>query len=180
MIIANRLRQTNRAEYILYMWQVEDILRSYHCDMEHVRHDYLVRFTLPDDTRAEMEQWYANLCNMMKEEGVAQTGHLQINKNAVQELVELNSQLLDSEKFPYYQQLYYKVLPYIVEIRAKGADKSVGEIETALQTLYGLVLLRLQGKEVSPQTLSAAKDLSTLLGQLSDYYLKNRQGELDL
>ena len=180
MIIADKLRTTNRAEYVLYMWQIEDMLRSYHCDIEHVRHDYLVRFTLPDDKRAEMEQWYADLCRMMKEEGVAQTGHLQINKNAVQELSELHHSLLRSSNFPYYQQLCYKVLPYIVEVRAKGADKSSDETENMFEVLYGLMLLRLQGKEVSAETLAASKDIATLLGQLSDYYFKNKAGELEL
>ena len=40
--------------------------------------------------------------------------------------------------------------------------------------LYGVVLLRLQGKPVSPETEAAVKDISTLLGQLSDYYFKDK------
>ena len=38
--------------------------------------------------------------------------------------------------------------------------------------LYGLLLLRLQHKEVTPDTERAATDITTLLGQLSDYYFK--------
>ena len=29
MIIAEKLSKTNRAEYLLYLWQVEDLLRAY-------------------------------------------------------------------------------------------------------------------------------------------------------
>ena len=179
MIIANKLREKNRAEYVLYMWQIEDLLRAYHCDMEHIRHDYLKRFNVPNDVRAEMEEWYENLCNMMTSEGVTESGHLQINKNAVDSLQELHDRLINSQKYPFYHQLYYKILPYIVEVRAKGSDTDATEIETALQVLYGLMMLRLQAKEVSSETLAASKDIATLLGQLSDYYFKDKETPLE-
>ena len=41
------------------------------------------------------------------------------------------------------------------------------------------MLLRLQNKEVSSETLAAAKDVSTFLGQLSDYWNVNREGKLE-
>ena len=68
--------------------------------------------------------------------------------------------------------MYYKVLPYIVEVRAKGANRDASELEVCFDILYGLLLLRVQGKKISPETEAAAKDISTLLGQLSDYYFK--------
>ena len=33
MIIAQQKRNENIAEYLLYMWQIEDILRAYHLDI---------------------------------------------------------------------------------------------------------------------------------------------------
>ena len=52
-------------------------------------------------------------------------------------------------------------------------------METCLEALYGIYLLRMQQKPVSPATLEAAKCITTFLGLLSDYYLKERRGELD-
>ena len=46
MIIAEKLRNSNRAEYLLYMWQVEDLIRAYNCDMERINKEYLSRFQL--------------------------------------------------------------------------------------------------------------------------------------
>ena len=86
-----------------------------------------------------------------------------------------------AEKFPYYRQMYYKVLPYIVEIRSKGgADEGCSELETCFNTLYGTLLLRLQHKEISVETQNATRDISALLGQLSDYYFKDKEEPLDL
>lgn len=191
MIIANRLRTSNRAEYILYMWQVEDLLRAYNLDMDEVREHYLPKFQVSPEKRAKMEQWYADLCRMMTEEGLKESGHLQINKNALADLKDLHHRLLASDKFPYYREMYYRVLPYIVELRAKSVaaksetakthpDTEVSELETCFEALYGVLLLRMQGKKVSEQTAKATKDISTFLGQLSDYYIKDQQETLEL
>lgn len=180
MIIAERLRNTNRAEYLLYMWQVEDLLRACDCDIDTLDQRYLAQFQLSPEQRESTVCWYADLCRMMVEEGLRTGGHLQINKNALQDLAEMHTRLLSSTKFPYYREMYYRVLPHIVEVRAKGADKEKGEIETCLDVLYGILLLRMQQREVSAETTLAAKEISNLLGQLSDYYLKDRQEPLDL
>lgn len=179
MIIANKLRENNRAEYLLYMWQVEDLLRAYGCDAEEIKAHYLCRFTLPEAQMEEMHEWYANLCDMMIAEGKREKGHLQININTLQELEEFNAQLLKSTKFPYYKAMYYKILPYIVEVRAKKEQKDENEIETCFDILYGTMLLRLSHKEVSAETNKAVQDISTLLGQLSDYYLKDKKEPID-
>lgn len=179
MIIANQLQTTNRAEYLLYLWQVEDIIRAFGCDADRIASEYLTRFTLKADERELTKQWYANLCEMMHTEGCTAKGHLRLSLNVLQELDELHHRLLASPHFPYYREMYYKVLPYIVELRHKGGNQSESELQICFDALYGVVVLRLQGKEISPQTQQAVKDISTLLGQLSDYYFKDEKEPLN-
>ncbi len=181
MVIADKLKGTSRIEYLLYLWQVEDVIRAYGCDADRIRREYVSRFSLDDETRAKTEQWYADLCEMMRSEGVAGHGHMQICRNVLQELTELHAALLASPKFPYYREMYYKVLPYIVELRAKqpeGAPEQP-ELETCLQLLYGVMMLRVQKKAVSPETGKAAEDTAKLLGQLSDYYFKDKEQPIE-
>jgi mevalonate pyrophosphate decarboxylase len=121
-----------------------------------------------------MTDWYGNLIRMMREEGVSKEGHIQINKIVVQQMNELHAQLLSSPKFPFYNAEYYKVLPFIVELRNKGS-KDISEIETCLNALYGVMMLRLQQKEVSKSTENAVKEITTFLGMLSDYYKKDKE-----
>ncbi|MDD4535200.1 MAG: DUF4924 family protein, partial [Prevotella sp.] len=59
--------------------------------------------------------------------------------------------------------------PYIVELRQKG-DKDVSEIETCLDALYGIMLLKMQGKEITAETEHAVQEITTFIGMLSDYY----------
>lgn len=180
MLIADKLKESNRAEYLLYLWQVEDLLRSFGCDAERVCRDYVARFRLDDGKRRAVERWYADLCRMMLAEGLREKGHLPVSRNALQELVELHESLLASGRFPYYREMYYRVLPYIVELRAKGGNKEEPELQTCFDALYGVLLLRLRKREISEETAKAAKDISALLGQLSDYWKAERDGKLDL
>ena len=174
MFISQQLRKENIAEYVLYMWQVEDIIRAYGCNLSLLRKDYISRFDYTEEQREEMTDWYGNLIRMINQEGCREKGHLQVNKIVVQQMAELHAQLLDSPKFPFYSAEYYKVLPFIVELRSKG-DKETGEIETCLNALYGTMLLRLQHKDITPNTANAVKEITAFLGMLSDYYKKDKE-----
>ena len=184
MFISQELRKKSTAEFVLYMWQVEDIIRAYDCDAQRICDDYIPRFSLDVPEMEAEGKWYTDLTNMMLSEGLRHEGHLQISKNVLQELAELHAQLVESGKYPYYRQMYYKVLPYIVELRCKQetadghqtkpAEGPMAELDLCFQALYGIMMLRLQKKPLNEATEQAAKDIATLLGQLSDYYLADR------
>ena len=179
MFIAKQLRKKSIAEYLLYMWQIEDIIRAMGCSLPLIRKAYISKFTDYTDEQKEDEiDWFGNLVRMMNEEGKRDQGHLNINDIVVRDLVDLHQRLLQSNRFPIYNAEYYKVLPFIVELRGKG-DKNISEIETCLDALYGIMMLRMQKKEISPETEHAIKEISTFRGMLSDYYLKNETEGLD-
>lgn len=179
MYISQELRKSNIAEYLLYMWQIEDTIRAFDCSLSRIRHEYIDRFDYTDEQKEDVADWFGHLIRMMNEEGCREKGHLQINRVTLQQLVDLHVQLLDSSKFPFYQAEYYKVLPYIVELRNKGAHREENEIETCLNSLYGVMMLRLQKKEITPDTQHAVKEITTLIGMLSDYYKKDREEGLE-
>lgn len=178
MFIAQELRKNSIAEYLLYMWQVEDIIRAYGCSLSRIRKEYIDSFELDDEKKEEELDWWGNLVRMINQEGCREQGHLQINNIVVQDLTELHAQLLQSSKFPFYTSEYYKVLPFIVELRNRG-DKDLSEIETCLNALYGVMMLRLQHKDISPDTKHAIDEITTFLGMLSDYYKKDKTEGLD-
>lgn len=179
MFIAQELRKTNIAEYLLYMWQVEDTIRAFGCSLARIRREYIDRFDYDEEQKEEEADWFGNLIKMMNEEGCREQGHLQINKVTLQLLTELHQQLLGSSKFPFYNAEYYKVLPFIVELRNRGANKEEGEIETCLNLLYGVIMLRLQKKEITTNTEHALKEVTTFIGMLSDYYKKDKEEPLE-
>ena len=180
MYISQQLKKKNIAEYLLYMWQVEDLIRANGCDMERIRKNIIEPYPATDEQKKELARWYEDLINMMQQEGVLEKGHVQINKNIIVWLTDLHLRLLRSPKFPYYSAAYYKVLPFIVELRAKGGDKDVPELETCFDAMYGVLMLKLQKKEISEETMKELKAISDLLAMLAGYYIKDKEGDLEL
>jgi hypothetical protein len=190
MFIAQELRKKNIAEYLLYMWQIEDTIRAFGCSLSRIRDEYVARFDYDDEQKEEELDWFGNLIRMMNQEGCRQQGHLQINRTTLQLLADLHQQLLASSKFPFYNTAYYKVLPFIVELRKRGSNKqadsqqegrsaALDEVETCMNALYGVMMLRLQKKEITPNTQHAVKEISTFIGMLSDYYKKDKEEGLE-
>lgn len=178
MIIASQKHKENIAEYLLYMWQIEDIIRANNLDIDRITASVIDRFQLTDAQRTEMVEWYESLIDMMRREGVEKTGHLQLNKNVIIQLTDLHLALLKDPRFPEYTAEFYKTLPYIVELRAKAGDTPVGEIETCFNALYGMLMLRLQGKEITPDTLDAVAQISKFLALLAKDYNLDREDKL--
>src|SRR5574344_512258 len=120
MFISEQLKEKNIAEYLLYRWQVEDMIRANDCDIEKIKESIINKYTLSDEQKEKLIRWYSDQIEMMSVEGVSKTGHLQINKNVIINLTELHAQLLKSPQFPFYSAAYYKALPFIVELRSKN------------------------------------------------------------
>ena len=178
MKIAQQLREKNIAEYLIYMWQVEDLIRANGCDLDRMENQVIARY--PEEERASLREWYGNLITQMCEENVREKGHLQINRNVILKLTELHNLLLSSPKYPFYNASYFKALPFIVELRNKNGHKEESELETCFEALYGVLLLRLQKKPISEGTARAIEVISALLSMLANFYDKDCKGELKL
>lgn len=180
MYIAEQLKKKSVAEYLLYMWQVEDTLRAYSLDVEKMTEEYIPQFGLDTEKSEALKGWYESLIQMMREEGVTEHGHLQINKNILILLNDLHAQLLKSSKHPFYSATYYKALPFIVELRAKSTEsQEKDELENSFDALYGTMLLRAQKKDISAETATAINNIAKFIGMLSGYYLKDKTGEVE-
>ena len=179
MYISQKLQKENIAEYLLYMWQVEDLIRANGLDIDKLQESYLNRFKLEGKEADAQREWYENLIEMMRSEGVQEKGHLQINKSVITMLNDLHNELLKSPKHPYYSAAYYKALPYIVELRNRSNTRDECEIENCFDAMYGLMMLRLQGKPVSEDTKKAMEDISRFLAMLAEYYKKDKKGEVE-
>ena len=172
-MIADDLRKSNIAEYLLHMWQMESLVRAYNRDIDRIDADIISK--MPEQERAAARDWFENIIKMMELENVRDSGHLQINKNVIIRLADLHQELLKSPKFPEYGAEFYKTLPFIVELRAKSGEDKSGEIETCFNALYGTMLLRLQHREVSEGTQQAVKQIARFLSMLAGFYKRNEE-----
>jgi hypothetical protein len=178
MLIAQEKRKTNIAEYILYMWQVEDLIRAHQFNIDLIEQNLISQYSQPAKIKNEVKDWYANLMLMMYREGIQGEGHLSILTTLVDEITDLHIRLLDREVD--YQEIYQKASGNIAEFRKKSAEPAAGDIETILNALYGLLLLRLKKQSVSRETEMAMASFSKLLAVLSHIFLQVERGEREI
>lgn len=179
MFIASQKRKENIAEYLIYMWQIEDIIRANRLDIDAIKQNIVDKFQLESVQEKELLTWYENLIEMMRRENVQEKGHLQINNNVLIELDDLHQQLLTSTKFQDYNSAYYKVQPFLAELKLKQPEVLL-EIEIAFNFLYGILLLRLQQKEITTETQKVLEFVTLYVSTLSKKYHQYKLGKLEI
>ena len=171
VLIAREKKKNNIAEYILYMWQLEDMLRALKLDMEQVDRYLVAGFQADERTSKEIHDWYDNLIAIMQKEKVEEKGHIQALKNTVDELTELHFFLLHQAHDGRYRQLVTQAAGNLVEFRRKaGVDDTVSDVELALNGLYGQLMLKLQKREIHPETVAAMESFSKMIAYLAARY----------
>lgn len=94
------------------MWQIEDIIRAYGLDLDKIQKNIIDRYEgIDEDQRKAITEWYESLIDMMRREDVVKSGHLQLNKNVIIALDDLNARLVKDPKYATYASEYYKILP---------------------------------------------------------------------
>ena len=180
MIIAQEKRKTNIAEFILYMWQVEDLIRSSKFNFPHIDKIVISKFSLPDETLNEIRTWYTNLITLMIDENIQERGHMSFLTNLIRELNDLHLRLLQSADEKKYQQIYQKAGENIKSLKQKSPETYSSEIEVCLTGLYGYLMLRLQQSDISAETKAAMTSFSNLLAALSTRFREIEEGLKEL
>ncbi len=179
MIIARQKKKENIAEYVIYMYQIEDLMRACNLDIEVVRKNILSQYNQPEAVMEEITYWYDNIIALMKNEKMEQKGHLQEIQNVVADLNDLHLQLLRSPLHPDYKVAYQEAAPVIGQSLAITKKDGASEVEICFEMLYMILLLKLQKKEISNDTQYGVAKISKMLAILSEKYKKYEADEID-
>jgi len=171
MLVAKELRRTNIAEYILYMWQLEDLLRACSFNAETIELQLARRFNSDENMTREIASWYNNLAAMMEKEHVQEKGHLQVLINLVNDLNEFHLKMIEIQKDQEYVWLCSLNQEAIREFCHRSGDE-MNEVEACLNALYGVMLLKLKNAEISEVTRKTAERFGRMIGHLSARYIQ--------
>lgn len=174
MIIAQQKRKQNIVEYILYMWNVEDLIRANGLDIKRIDENVISKYAIEDPAkRQEVYDWWDNLCEMMKREGKQEGGHLQIITMLANDLYNFHLYLLTQQSEIPYQNAFRTAWPDLSLLMTKIPDgDKMQHILLALTAIYDYYLLKLQGKTVLADTTNAVVRISHFMAILSQKYLK--------
>ncbi len=179
MLIAQSLRKTNIAEYILYLWQIEDLLRTCKFDSQLIDQQLVQRFKADEETSKLILDWYMNLALMMEKEHIQAKGHLQVLKNLVNDLNEFHQKMLEIQKDQKYVGLYRATHMVVAEFMQRSDMETENEVEACLTAMYGVMLLKLKNTELSAETVQTIEGFSRMIGHLSARYIQFENDEFD-
>ncbi len=178
MLIARHYKQNNIAEYLLYMWQVEDIIRSHNFDLQAIDGFIVQKHDLDEDTKGEMKMWYQNLIDQMMQQGISEKGHLKELNALVDELQNLHGLMLSKVQDQKYLEVYTHAKPNIDSLKKRSEADVQSEIALCFNGLYGQLMLKLSNQHISAETSAAMETISKLVAYLAAYYKKWKANEI--
>jgi hypothetical protein len=170
MYIAQEKFQSNIIEYILYMFHIEDIIRANKLDIGELDRNVISRYNLLGDPLGEVRAWYQRLITQMQKEAIEETGHLTSLEELIHQLNDLHIELLNTPGEERYLEHYNWASQYIKELKEKMNDPALTEVGVCVNGLYGFMLLRMKGLEISEETAEAISVFTQMLRYLSKKY----------
>jgi len=179
MLIAQRTKETNIAEHVVYMFQVEDMIRANELNLELII-ERVIRPQIQDETLVESYiDWYKGLIKQMKDERLHERGHLYEINEILTELLLLHNTLINISKDKKYLQVFEEALPVLKDFQQKSQSGDLNLIEVGFNALYGKMILKLKKQEISPASEEGFQRISKLLGTLAVFYKKMKTGDMN-
>lgn len=174
MFISIQKRRENIAEYILYLWQLEDLLRALEFSPDKIYTTLVAPHTsLTTEQREQMFAWYMDIVNLLRGEGKSEKGHLEHTEHLIADLDDLHKHLLRAPVGKRYAEKFAVLAPELPNL-GQGSD-----IELCFKALYSVMLCRLKGVENQKHITDVLELISPVVAMLADHYHKIERGELD-
>lgn len=176
MLIALQKQKENIAEYLLYMFQIEELIRSLDLDLDKIM-THLVEPSIPNPSYLKQyREWYADLIKQMKVRGLEKEGHTETVNEVIMELVYLHNTLLTVVNDEKYKTLVEHAATYLTEFKGKSNMTQRTDIEVLLHAMYMKLQLKLRKQEISAETEEAMDKLRIQLAYLAREYNRMKSG----
>lgn len=178
MSIADLKKGENIIEYILYMWNMEQLHRVLKFDDQAIV-TYITK-AVDDDSDLKKElSFHRQLSQKMRSENIEKEGHLSELDEIMVELHYLHSTLLNMTKDESYETAFKESQAYLQEFKEKTNGKVRNDIEAMLTAIFGFLTLKMSKQDVSTATQEAINSFSQVLGLLASKYNLMKQGHLN-
>ena len=170
MLVAKQKRKENIIEYILYIRQIQDIIRASKFDIEIIDKTIINGFEVNENVKSDMRQWYSDIILDLKSEKKEEVGDIRRLEILIDEINKLHIDLLNDSQEYKHAELYRWAKPNIEEYRKLSKQENANDVKVCLDALYNLLLLRLIGKDFSEDTMQAMQTFSNLMAHLALHF----------
>lgn len=172
MIIAEIKEKENIIEYIIYIKQLQDIIRANNFDIDKIDELIISKYEVSSQKYDEIKKWYSDIIISMQLEKIEKLGDLKFIKELIEKLNDIHIAMLSDEDNHKHHELYRWAKSNIEDFKKISKHESNNEVEICINALYNLLLLRLQKKDISVETLEAMQTFSNLLANIAYVYKK--------
>ena len=181
MYIARQKRKENIAEYILYLWQLEDLFRALQFSPEAVYSQLVAPQERPDEERQAIFFWYMDLMNLLRTEGKEEHGHLDHTLHLIKDLNDLHENLLKLPVGESYREVFLPLAGELPRLKEKFEKPGLSDVEFMMRALYSAMLYRIKGDEEHKSYVDDVLTLiSPVVANLAGIYQLVEDGKLDL
>ncbi|EIM75686.1 hypothetical protein A3SI_12584 [Nitritalea halalkaliphila LW7] len=167
--VAARKREEHIGEYLLYMYQMEDLIRAFDGDLGLIETHVVAHYPIPEAEKKACLDWFAGLAAQLQAEGCMQQGHLSTTQALVDELAHLHWELVKSD--PHYREAYSPCRPHVLYFMLEAGEQAPAhEVQLFLNVLYGLLLAKLHGRAIPKEVEAAAPHFGNMLRLLDLAY----------
>ncbi len=179
MDTAQSLRKQNIAEYILYLWQLEDMFRALQFSPEAIYSQFVAPRSLDEQSSQLLITWYMELVDLLRSEGKEEKGHLEHTLHLIADMHNLHLQLLELPVGARYRTLRVSLDEVLPDLRAIFGNE-ISDTELAFRALYAAMLYRIKGEGAKGAVADTLEYISPVIAELSAVYGKAERGEIDL
>jgi hypothetical protein len=181
MDIAQAKRKENIAEYILYLWQIEDLLRALQFSPEAIYSQLVAPRDVEEEQKHIFLLWYMDIVNLLRKEGKDESGHLEHTLHLIADMHNLHLQLMHHPIGEHYRKTFARLAPQLPSLRAMVQKEEISDTELAFRALYATMLYRIKGDKKREEAIRDTMELvSPVVAELADMYRKVERGEVDL
>jgi hypothetical protein len=179
MLIAEQKYKENIAEYVLYMYQLEDVVRAFEFNTDRLLEQFVLPQLKNPSFESQYRQWYSDLVKKMINQRLEKAGHLSELNEVLVELSYLHNTLINVANDEKYRQIFNISLTFIEEFKERSNLKDKNEIEIIFHAMYMKMLLKLRKKEITEETEEAFDSMRIVLAYLSKKYHEMKSGQLN-
>lgn len=180
MIISQEKRKENIAEYLLYMFQIEDTIRAFKFDINRIESELIAQYKQDYEVKREIREWYKAHISMMIDGQIQKSGHIPIVATLIKELNDLHHFIMESEGNSEYKELHSIAKSSLIELKLRGGDTEMNDIQAGLNGLYGFLMLKIQQKTINPDTQEAFKQIAAMFAYLSNSFKNMEEGKKEI
>lgn len=181
MDIAQSKRKENIAEYILYLWQLEDLLRALQFSPEAIYSQLVAPREVDEEQKHIYLLWYMDIVNLLRKEGKEETGHLEHTLHLIADMHNLHLRLMHHPIGEHYRKTFAALMPQLPRLRQMVQKEEISDTEIAFRALYATMLYRIKGGDKGGEAIKDTIELiSPVVGELAAMYGKVERGEVDL